>query len=150
MHSKSTYSCLIINSCAFSVGQRRAVKKSMTGALVCYIKVQLSSYGCTCVETARAIHIDSLSVIITNHQLPSAEVNACLNKSAKDRSVVTTIEFSPPPRWLATIEPPPQPRCCTVFSAVFSAPFHDSFHILCCITDRLRLQLPGCSRRCTK
>ena len=45
-------------------------------------------------------------------------------------SVVTTIELSPPPRWLATIEPPPPLRCCTVFSAVFSAPFHNSFHIL--------------------
>ena len=34
-------------------------------------------------------------------------------------SVVTTIEISPPPRWLATTEPTPPPRCFTVFSAVF-------------------------------
>jgi len=29
------------------------------------------------------------------------------------------IEFSPPPRWLATTEPTPPPRCLAVFSAVF-------------------------------
>ena len=34
-------------------------------------------------------------------------------------SVVTTIEISPPPWWLATTEPTPPPRCFTVFSAVF-------------------------------
>jgi len=34
-------------------------------------------------------------------------------------SVVTTIEISPPPRWSATTEPTPPPRCFTVFSAVF-------------------------------
>ena len=34
-------------------------------------------------------------------------------------SVVMTIEISPPPRWLATTEPTPPPRCFTVFSAVF-------------------------------
>jgi len=33
-------------------------------------------------------------------------------------SVVTTIELSPP-RWLATTEPTPPPRCLAVFSAVF-------------------------------
>jgi len=38
-------------------------------------------------------------------------------------SVVMTIELSPPPGWLATIEPPPPPRCRTVFSAVFLALF---------------------------
>jgi len=34
-------------------------------------------------------------------------------------SVVTTIEISPPPRWLATTEPTPPPRCFTVLSVVF-------------------------------
>ena len=34
-------------------------------------------------------------------------------------SVVTTIELSPPPRWLATTEPTPPLRCLAVFSAVF-------------------------------
>jgi len=34
-------------------------------------------------------------------------------------SVVTTIELSPPPRWLATTEPTPPPRCSAVFTAVF-------------------------------
>jgi len=33
--------------------------------------------------------------------------------------VVTTIEISPPPSWLATTEPTSPPRCFTVFSAVF-------------------------------
>ena len=109
-------------------------------------------------------------------------------------SVVTTIELSLPLRWVATIEPPPPLRCCTVLSVVFSALFpenchhysaeqlqsskccviwfdtaslrhrlssslrvcfctrkwHVSFHILCRITDRLCLQLPGCSQHCTK
>jgi len=40
-------------------------------------------------------------------------------KNKVDTSVVTTIEISPPPRWLATTEPTPPPRCFTVFSAVF-------------------------------
>jgi len=74
----------------------------------------------------------------------------CIQTSEDPSSVVTTIELSPPPRWLATIKPPLPPQCCTVFSAVFSAPFHDSFYILCRITDCLRLQLPGRSRHCTK
>ena len=39
-------------------------------------------------------------------------------KSVND-SVVTAIEISPPPRWLATTEPTPPPLCFTVFSAVF-------------------------------
>jgi len=43
-------------------------------------------------------------------------------------SVVTTIELSPLLWWLATIEPPPPSRCCTVFSAVFSALFPEN----CC------------------
>jgi len=34
-------------------------------------------------------------------------------------SVVTTIELSPPPRWLATTEPTPPSRYFIVFSAVF-------------------------------
>ena len=34
-------------------------------------------------------------------------------------SVVTTVKISPPPRWLATTEPTPPPRCFTVFSAAF-------------------------------
>jgi len=45
-------------------------------------------------------------------------------------SVVTTIEFSPPPQWLATIKPPPPPplppRCCTVFLAFFLALFPEN------------------------
>jgi len=48
-----TYSFLIVNSCAFSIGLPWAVKKSTTGALVCYIKVQLSSYQCTRSDACR-------------------------------------------------------------------------------------------------
>ena len=54
----------IINSCTFSVGLSWAVKKSTTRALVCNIKVQLRSYGCTRWDSAS--DVDSLSVIISN------------------------------------------------------------------------------------
>ena len=42
-----------------------------------------------------------------------------LNELKVLASVVTTIELSPPPRWLATTEPTPPPRCLAVFSAVY-------------------------------
>ena len=35
-----------------------------------------------------------------------------------ENSVVTTIEVSPPPRWLATIEPTPPPRVSSVLGNV--------------------------------
>ena len=85
-------------------------------------------------SSAHFHHPPLYSFIVSNTTQAWMYIVACVC------SVVTTIELSPPPRWLATIEPPPPPRCCTVFWAVFSAPFHDSFHILCHITDHLHLQ----------
>ena len=44
-----------------------------------------------------------------------------LQTNARRASVVTTIELSPPLRWLATTEPTPPLRCLAVFLAVWGS-----------------------------
>jgi len=57
--------CLIINSSAFGVGLRWAIKKSMTGALCVISKCSWVAMDAR-VERAQVMHVDSLSVIIAN------------------------------------------------------------------------------------
>jgi len=80
---------------------------------------------------AHAVHsifkVDTTFTIVFNFTLIRVETHlpvVCPITDTVQISIVTTIELSQPLRWLATIEPPP--RWCTVFSAVFSAPFPEN------------------------
>jgi len=67
----------------------------------------------------------SLVVLQQNYYL-SINVSVKM-KYTKTTSIVTTIELSPPPRWLVTTEPTPPSRCFTVCLAVFRALFPENF-----------------------